>query len=96
MNKIPAPRDCTVVNLSLLAREGPQGGCGSALILPSCRAGTGCLRATGHKRQYGVVEGLAQVAERGAIKGLELRTVDSQPSGCSLYTRLPSVGEMVE
>ena len=42
------------------------------------------------------MEGLAQVAERGAIKGLELRTVDCQPRGCSLYTRLPLVGEMVE
>lgn len=90
-------RDYTVVNLSLLTRDGPQGGCGSALTLPFCREGTGCLGATGHKRQQGAVEGLAPVAERMNLKGIrtEGRGLPAQGS-FSVYTMLPLVGEMAE
>lgn len=64
-----------------------------ALTLLFCRKGTGCSGATGHKRQHGVVEGLAQVAERMSHMGIrtEGSGLPAQRSLC--YTMLPLVGE---
>lgn len=47
----------------------PQRGLGRALMLPFYREGRGCPGTTGKKRQRGVVEGLAQVAERMSHMG---------------------------
>lgn len=63
------------------------------MTVPFCWEGTGCSGATGHKRQRGVVEGLAQVAESMSHMGIrtEGSGLPAQRSLC--YTMLPLVGE---
>lgn len=91
MNKIQPLRDCTVVSLRLIARDGHWGEGENSF--DSHFAETGSSGAIGHKRQHGVVEGLAQVAER--LSHMGIRTEDSGlPAQHSLcYTVLPLVEE---
>lgn len=63
------------------------------MTLPFCREGTGYSGVTGHKRQHGVVEGLAQVEERMSHMGIRTEGSGLPAQGSLCYTMLPLVGE---